>query len=428
MNSISNLFLRTIFSLVIFILFFYLILASDNKYLDDIHYYIFCLFPFIYFFSNIVFGMLDVRQTIVVRFLKMSVSWLSIFLFFTGIAFLTKTGEEISRLRFGLAALGSFIFDFITLLVTKLWYEKIVERDSVILISDRGLEDNIIKDLKLNYNLLTVLSIDEDYHQAITEFQPQVIVVRTKLKKISYIERIQNFTVGIQSRVLWIPNLGEDIFSFDLVDFTDRKGFDLHSSKISNNFLNIMAKRLFDFIGSVLLLIFFSPLFLLIGILVKFTSKGPLFFVQKRHGLNGKEFDMFKFRSMYVGNGTFVAATKNDNRVTSIGKFIRKYSIDELPQLINVLVGNMSLVGPRPHPIEMNSFYENKIENYMSRHRIKPGMTGLAQVNGFRGGDTPELMKKRVYYDLKYIRDWSIIIDIIILLRTPLSLFQKGIY
>ena len=131
---------------------------------------------------------------------------------------------------------------------------------------------------------------------------------------------------------------------------------------------------------------------------------------------------------MYVGNGTFVAATKNDNRVTSIGKFIRKYSIDELPQLINVLVGNMSLVGPRPHPIEMNSFYENKIENYMSRHRIKPGMTGLAQVNGFRGGDTPELMKKRVYYDLKYIRDWSIIIDIIILLRTPLSLFQKGIY
>ena len=428
MYSISNLLIRTIFCLVIFVLTFHYLLVADNKNFEIIHYYIFGLFPFVYFFSNVILGMLNLKQTIVVRFLKRSVSWLLIFLFFEGVAFLTNTGEDISRLRFGFAALGSFTCDLLALLITKFWYEKIIHKDSVILISDRGHEDNIIKDLKLDYNLVNVSSVDDDYRQIIIDFQPQLIVVRTKLKKISYIEKIQNFTVGMQSKVLWIPNLGEDVFSFDLVDFTERKGFDLHSSKISNNLLNIFAKRVFDFTGSLLLLTIFLPVIILVSASIKLSSKGPVFYVQKRHGLNGKKFDMFKFRSMYIDNGDFLAATKNDKRVTSIGKFIRKYSIDELPQLLNVLIGNMSLVGPRPHPIEMNSFYENKIENYMSRHRIKPGMTGLAQVNGYRGGDTPELIKKRVYYDLKYIREWSITSDVIILLRTPASLFQKGIY
>ena len=182
MYSISNLLIRTIFCLVIFVLTFHYLLVADNKNFEIIHYYIFGLFPFVYFFSNVILGMLNLKQTIVVRFLKMSVSWLLIFLFFAGVAFLTKTGEDISRLRFGFAALGSFTCDLLALLITKFWYEKIIHKDSVILISDRGHEDNIIKDLKLDYNLVNVSSVDDDYRQIIIDFQPQLIVVRTKLK------------------------------------------------------------------------------------------------------------------------------------------------------------------------------------------------------------------------------------------------------
>ena len=166
----------------------------------------------------------------------------------------------------------------------------------------------------------------------------------------------------------------------------------------------------------------------LIAAAVKLTSSGPVLFRQKRYGLDGKEINVWKFRSMTVcENGDNVKqATKNDSRLTPIGGFIRASSLDELPQIFNVLSGQMSLVGPRPHANAHNEFYRKQIEGYMLRHKVKPGMTGLAQVNGCRGEtDTIDKMEKRISFDHQYIRDWSIWLDLRIIFRTFAVVFSR---
>ena len=182
-----------------------------------------------------------------------------------------------------------------------------------------------------------------------------------------------------------------------------------------------ITKRLADVVlASIGILLSAIPM-LLIALLIKLTSKGPVLFKQKRYGLDGKEILVWKFRSMTVTeNGAKVTqATKNDSRVTTVGRFIRKTSLDELPQFFNVLFGTMSMVGPRPHASAHNEEYRGLIDGYMLRHKIKPGITGLAQVNGCRGEtDTIEKMEKRVEYDHKYIKEWSFWLDIKILFRT----------
>lgn len=177
-------------------------------------------------------------------------------------------------------------------------------------------------------------------------------------------------------------------------------------------------------------LLLLSPLMVAVAIAVKLSSAGPVFFTQKRHGWNGNVFDVLKFRSMRVHDDPVVKqATQMDPRVTRVGRFLRRTSIDELPQLFNVLKGDMSLVGPRPHAVEHNDYYSDKIKAYMARHRIKPGITGYAQINGYRGEtETVDKMAKRVELDLEYINNWSLWLDVKILLKTPLSLFAKNIY
>jgi undecaprenyl-phosphate glucose phosphotransferase len=182
-----------------------------------------------------------------------------------------------------------------------------------------------------------------------------------------------------------------------------------------------MAKRLCDLVlGGLLLLLLAVPM-AVIAIWIKFTSPGPVFFRQRRYGLDGREIRVWKFRTMKVCEDGAVAvqAVKNDPRVTNAGAFLRRNSLDELPQLFNVIEGNMSLIGPRPHPNALNEQFRQKVEGYMLRHKVKPGITGLAQVSGWRGEtDTPEKMEKRIECDLQYIRDWSLWLDIKILLRT----------
>ncbi len=191
-------------------------------------------------------------------------------------------------------------------------------------------------------------------------------------------------------------------------------------------------KRFFDVFLSIILLILFSPVFLVVGILIKLESSGPVIFAQKRLGKNNKIFHVYKFRSMYQ-NMSDISGTKrtvkNDSRVTKVGKFIRKTSIDELPQLVNVLIGNMSLVGPRPHPIGMMvgnlGKYEELFPGYYKRHAVKPGITGLAQIMGYRGEvDTMKKAKGRLYWDLYYINNYSFRLDLFVLIRTPF----KGIF
>ncbi|MGY3146016.1 Undecaprenyl-phosphate glucose phosphotransferase [Bradyrhizobium sp. USDA 3397] len=191
-------------------------------------------------------------------------------------------------------------------------------------------------------------------------------------------------------------------------------------------------KRALDLAGASLALFVFAPVMLVTALLIKLTSPGPVFFRQTRHGFGGRAFKIFKFRTMRVleDGPTIRQAEKNDPRVTPIGKWLRKTSIDELPQLLNVLKGDMSLVGPRPHAAAHNTEYEQIIGNYAFRHHVKPGITGWAQVNGYRGETrTLDLMQKRVEYDLWYINNWGLWLDVSIAIRTLLIGFgQRSAY
>ena len=188
-----------------------------------------------------------------------------------------------------------------------------------------------------------------------------------------------------------------------------------------------ILKRGLDLIGAITALALFSVPMAVIAVLIKRSSEGPVFFRQKRYGLDGREIKVWKFRTMRVlEDGQKVAqATKDDPRVTKVGKFLRKTSLDELPQLFNVLTGEMSLVGPRPHASAHNEEYRKRISGYMLRHKVKPGITGLAQISGWRGEtDTLDKMEGRIECDHRYIREWSLWMDVKILIKTLTVAFQ----
>jgi len=185
--------------------------------------------------------------------------------------------------------------------------------------------------------------------------------------------------------------------------------------------VNGLIKRSSDVILSILILVLISPLMLIIAMGVKLSSPGPMLFKQRRYGVDGKDIIVYKFRSMTVceDGAQITQATKNDKRVTRLGAFLRKSSLDELPQFINVLQGCMSIVGPRPHAVAHNELYRKLIKSYMIRHKVKPGITGWAQVNGYRGEtEQVEKMSKRIDYDLEYLRDWSLGMDLWIIVKT----------
>ena len=192
---------------------------------------------------------------------------------------------------------------------------------------------------------------------------------------------------------------------------------------------NKIYKRLLDVVFALaVIVIVFSWLVPVIALIIKFSSKGPVFFKQKRWGLNNKEFTFWKFRSMVCTssdvdeNGQYQQASKDDPRITGMGRFLRKTSLDELPQFFNVLNGSMSVVGPRPHPVPLNMMSKDCIENYMMRHWVKPGITGWAQTNGYRGETKDSsLMGKRVKHDLWYIENWTFWLDLQIILQTAVN-------
>jgi putative colanic acid biosysnthesis UDP-glucose lipid carrier transferase len=245
--------------------------------------------------------------------------------------------------------------------------------------------------------------------------------VRQVARVMELIEELRDTTASIY----YLP----DIFVFDLIQAGSISIDGIPAlSMCETPFFGYraIAKRATDMLVSSVALVLVAPLMIAIAILVWLSSPGPIIFRQRRYGLNGEEIIVYKFRTMTVTEDgpTVVQATKSDPRTTRIGRFLRRYSLDELPQLINVLEGRMSLVGPRPHAVAHNELYRKLIKGYMVRHKVKPGITGLAQVHGLRGEtQTVEQMEARVRYDLEYLRNWSLGLDVEILAKTALRVF-----
>ncbi len=245
--------------------------------------------------------------------------------------------------------------------------------------------------------------------------------------------RIRSLTQEHNKPLRYFP----DITSLGILDRSVSELLGMPSIDLSDNRLlglNRVLKSAEDRVLSVVLLIPGLPLMVLVALLVRLSSQGPVLFRQRRNGFDGRPFTIYKFRTMYMHPGTqqqigggLQQATREDPRVTPIGRWLRRFSLDELPQLINVLQGKMSLVGPRPHAVEHNAFYSQHIEGYMRRHHVRPGITGWAQVNDLRGEtQTIEEMSRRVKHDLYYIEHWSLGFDLRILLTTVLKvLFSR---
>lgn len=228
--------------------------------------------------------------------------------------------------------------------------------------------------------------------------------------------------------IRWLPHF----FDFQLVNhsISEVDGYPiLNLSDTPIKGVSLMTKWIQDKLLSLLILVMISPLMLIIAVAIKITSKGPVLFKQDRHGEKGNLIQIYKFRSMCVHDegDSVTQATKGDSRITPLGAFLRKTSLDELPQFINVLRGDMSIVGPRPHAVVHNLQYRDSIDSYMRRHGVKPGITGWAQVNGLRGEtDTLDKMERRVEADMHYINNWSLWLDIKIIVLTVFRGFTGG--
>ncbi|MFK3738566.1 undecaprenyl-phosphate glucose phosphotransferase [Massilia sp. TN1-12] len=245
-------------------------------------------------------------------------------------------------------------------------------------------------------------------------FISQPISAQPRIRKL--IDELQDTTAS----VYFLP----DVYIFDLMQarFDNVGGMPVIAiCETPFMGINSMIKRASDIVLSSFILVLLAPLLLVIALAVKMSSPGPVIFRQRRYGLYGEEIIVYKFRSMTVmeNGGTVTQASRNDQRVTKIGGFLRRTSLDELPQFINVLQGRMSIVGPRPHAVAHNEQYRKLIKGYMLRHKVKPGITGWAQVNGLRGETaTLDKMEARIQYDLDYLRNWSLWLDLWIVVKT----------
>jgi putative colanic acid biosysnthesis UDP-glucose lipid carrier transferase len=269
-------------------------------------------------------------------------------------------------------------------------------------------------------------------HDLIDQHGVRRVYIALSLDDVSVIEEIYISLLDLSVDVVWIPDFGRmPLLNQSISQIGHLPAIYLNETPLSSHPAAVFSKGLMDRGIALIAILALSPLLIAAALGVKLSSPGPVLFRQPRHGCNGEVIQVMKFRSMRMHQDDKVVkqATRDDPRVTPIGRILRSTSIDELPQLFNVLRGEMSLVGPRPHAVTHNDYYSDKILAYMARHRIKPGITGLAQVTGHRGEtETIEKMQQRVEKDLAYINNWSLWLDIKILFRTPFTLFSKDIY
>jgi len=390
---------------------------------------------------------------------RMVSSWTFVFLLFIGASFVVKLGSEISRLwlsAFFFVGLAALITErvFLRTLVRSWARQGRLDRRTIVVGSDQNGE-KLIEALKTQYDSdIDVLGVFDDRNDSraldtcagspklgkvddIIEFarrtridlvlfalpisaETRILEMLKKLWVLPVDIRLSAHTNKLRFRPRSYSYLGEvptlDVFEAPITDW------------------DLVMKWLFDHVVGFLILLLALPVMGLVALAVKLDSPGPVIFRQKRFGFNNERIDVFKFRSMYHHLADPTASkvvTKNDNRVTRVGRFIRKTSLDELPQLFNVVFkSNLSLVGPRPHAVQgklQSRLFDEAVDGYFARHRVKPGITGWAQINGWRGEvDTDEKIQKRVEFDLYYIENWSVLFDLYILLKTPLALMTKN--
>lgn len=249
----------------------------------------------------------------------------------------------------------------------------------------------------------------------------QLVYIALPMREEALMEDLLNDLEDSAAQIYFFPDMSifKRLMGGDVAHVAGQAAIALRTSPFEG--MNGFIKRLEDLLLGSVILVGVSPLMLLIALMIKITSRGPVFFKQWRYGLGGEPFQIYKFRTMKVleDGYEFVPATSGDPRITWFGQFLRKNSLDELPQFLNVIRGSMSIVGPRPHAVKMNEEYRSMVSGYMLRHISKPGITGLAQISGYKGEvHTREDMVKRISYDIEYIQNWSVFLDLEIVFKT----------
>ncbi|MDH5637651.1 MAG: undecaprenyl-phosphate glucose phosphotransferase [Nitrospinota bacterium] len=397
------------------------------------------------------------NQDAVAFSLKLLRAWVSVALTLVALGFLTKTSSIFSRQILVSWVLASFSAQFVANLllvwvVTRFNATSTVKEKAILVGAgelgediahrvngNQWLSTEIVGALEDDEDIVSRWSVEKapvlgrmvDLERVIEENNIRCVYITLPLAATALVESLYLKLLPLNVDIKWVPDLsGLMLINPNIKEISGMAVFSLSETPLVGS--RAVAKVVFDWSLAVMALAALSPVMLGTAAAIKIWMPGPVFFRQVRHGWNGKEFKVWKFRSMVVPdteNEEFRQATKEDERVPRLGRFLRKTSIDELPQLFNVITGDMSLVGPRPHPVALNDFYDRKIEAYLARHKIKPGITGLAQISGFRGEtDTVEKMRKRVEYDLEYINNWSLALDVKILLKTVFVLFSKEAY
>lgn len=397
----------------------------------------------------------DLRSQLIVRRLPLALSWLLrwglVVVILLAIGFATKFSEDFSRrVTFSWALITPALLVcgalFLHELMRRVLYDPAAAR-RVVFAGCNETSQSLAQRLRISPELcMTVAGFFDDRSRErlgvnadvavcgrLSELAAfvkansiDVIFIALPIRHITRVLDLLDALRDTTASIYYVP----DLFMFDLIQ--SRTG-DIHGIPVVamcetpfDGYRGV-AKRLFDMIVAATSLLLLSPLMIVIAVLVKLSSPGPAIFKQRRYGLDGRQIYVYKYRTMNVmedGN-QIVQASKEDVRITSIGRVLRQWSLDELPQLINVVQGRMSLVGPRPHAVAHNEQYRKLIKGYMVRHKVLPGITGLAQVKGFRGETTRlEDMQGRVNFDLEYLRHWSLWLDVKIILLTVGRLFR----
>ncbi len=396
-------------------------------------------------------------SSIVRELANITLAWVMVVILLVVAAFLSKSGEQYSRLWLGFW----FLLCWMALLLHRIVLRVILRvmrradwnsrRVLIVGAGDfgrevvRGIVDSPWAGLKVvgfvddNPNLqdsiienVPVLGVSSDLEELLRSHDADEVWLALPLREEPRMREIlfdlRHSTVNVR----FIPDVfGFRFFNRSMHEVAGIPVLDLNVTPMVG--INRVIKAVEDRVLSFIILVLISPILLVVAIGVKYSSPGPILFRQLRHGWDGKPIEIYKFRSMIVheeSEGKITQAVREDPRITRIGRFLRRSSLDELPQFINVLQGRMSIVGPRPHAIAHNYHYKDLIHAYMQRHRVKPGITGWAQVNGWRGEtDTLDKMKKRIEYDLYYIEHWSLWFDLRIIVMTIVSGFSgRNVY